>query len=781
MQLEKAILAIVTLLIASQVVAQKQTNHWYFGYQAGLDFSSGIPVAVTDGKLVSIEGSSVMSDADGKLLFYSNGEALWNRKHELMSNGQNLKGDNSSVQSALIIPMPDSPERYYLFTTSFNDGFQYSVVDMSLDGGLGDVVPGKKNVLLSSTGSESQAATRHCNSQDYWILTLVPGNTLVINAYLLCSSGLSGPMTTDFGIPLKDPQQVAHLRFSADGQRLVVSLLFEDSFILDFNKSTGKLALSYRIPGMSQNSEGVYASAFSPDNTKLYQSAWEFQKLPAFCKLVQYDLTAADIFASRVVLDKLDYSYGSPIGYGFRGNLQTGPDGRIYVNRWKQTLPVVTPESPYTLDSLDVINDPNQKGYACHFMRNQVWLNGRPAEIGLPNFLDSFFDKTVRTPFFINADFVADTVCSREPKSFQDLSTSSCQISSWEWTFGDAASGNLNYSTQANPTHRFNDPGIYTVTLKVFSGCAYAEVSKSILVSATPHITLNAGRDTILCKNDVLLLTAQADGGTYRWNDGSGGNTFTVTKPGVYWIEVTDGTCAYRDSVAIQYVAPPSFTLGDDAILCEGQTLKLDVSGEGLTYAWQDGSNAGVYTVVGAGTFWIDVANQACHVRDTIVVSYVTVPDVALPSDTIVCWGKSVLFDIGNPDFQYTWSDNSTLSQFVIVAPGDYWVDYGLKGTSCIRRKDIHVSYEECLDDLFIPNIITPDGDGRNDSFRIEGAEATRWRLRIYNRWGQIITEFADYDQSWAGDGRNSGIYFYTLTSKLSGREFKGILQVNQR
>jgi hypothetical protein len=113
-------------------LAQKEGNIWYFGQNAGLDFNSGSPVALTDGMLNSIEGCASICDANGDLLFYTDGMTVYNKNHGVMPNGTGLLGNSSSTQSAIIVKKPMSNNLYYIFTVdgiSGNaGGLNYSVV-----------------------------------------------------------------------------------------------------------------------------------------------------------------------------------------------------------------------------------------------------------------------------------------------------------------------------------------------------------------------------------------------------------------------------------------------------------------------------------------------------------------------------------------------------------------------------------------------------------------------------------------------------------------------------
>jgi len=144
---------------------QKQGNIWYFGNFAGVDFNPGSPVALLNGQIPSVgnEGSSSIADSSGSLLFYSNGETIWNKNHSVMQNGSGLLGNYSSTQSSIIVPDPANPNKYfYIFTVSsgmccggnISDGLRYSKIDMCLDSTRGGVILNQKNIKLVDTFAE---------------------------------------------------------------------------------------------------------------------------------------------------------------------------------------------------------------------------------------------------------------------------------------------------------------------------------------------------------------------------------------------------------------------------------------------------------------------------------------------------------------------------------------------------------------------------------------------------------------------------------------------------
>ena len=171
--------------------AQLEKNFWHFGKHAGLDFTTTPPTAIAS-ELDVQEGTASISDDQGQLLFYTDGDTVWNRNNTPMPNGHGLKGGLSSTQSSLIVPLPNSLTHYYIFTTGDHgsmQGFKYTIVDMTLDGGLGDIVDGTKNTAIVEEVSEKIAAVLHANCRDYWVITRKRNSNDNL-AYLLTPAGL---------------------------------------------------------------------------------------------------------------------------------------------------------------------------------------------------------------------------------------------------------------------------------------------------------------------------------------------------------------------------------------------------------------------------------------------------------------------------------------------------------------------------------------------------------------------------------------------------------------
>ncbi len=405
---------------ALSVWGQGEANVWYFGFGAGLDFNTVPPTALTNGMLSTDEGCSTICDADGNLLFYSNGEDVYNRNHQIMQNGTGLAGHFSSTQSALIVPKPLSNHLYYIFTTGAEAGFSgafnglnYSIVDMTQDDGKGAVI--EKNVPLIGYTTEKQTAIRHSNGRDIWIVTHLFESDAFYSFLLSCEGIQAQPVISRVGKPHIDPNvgccerisTLGCMKSSPDNQKIAVAWSELKTYdpqagtvigdwhleLFEFDNSSGKLSppgfsVSY---GDNSSNNQSYGICFSPDNTKLYQAV--YQGFPAN-KIFQYDLTAEDIPASRVlIVEESIKAFGT---------MEIGPDGKIYIAR--------TNGHTY----LSVLHQPNLLGTACAYEKDGISLAGINSTWGLPNILYDYSFKPVFD--FFSSD---TTICENETLSLE--------------------------------------------------------------------------------------------------------------------------------------------------------------------------------------------------------------------------------------------------------------------------------------------------------------------------------------------------------------------------
>ena len=230
--MKKLFFVSILILFSSLICFSQKDNYiWYFHDKCGIKFNSdgSPPTALTDGDLGNHhgEGEATLSDNNGNVFFYTDGVAVWNRKHQKMPNGRGLKGNRTSTQAAIIVPKPNSVNLYYIFTTTAlgrADGLCYSIVDMSLDGGLGDI--STKNVLLHTPTTEKVTAVRHDNGLDYWIVTH-DWHSDVFRTFLLTKDGVNlNPVLSKTGSVHtgNENNTTGYLKPSHDGRKIALGI-----------------------------------------------------------------------------------------------------------------------------------------------------------------------------------------------------------------------------------------------------------------------------------------------------------------------------------------------------------------------------------------------------------------------------------------------------------------------------------------------------------------------------------------------------------------------------
>ncbi len=613
--MKKYFLTICFLIGTVLAIAQKQTNIWYFGNRVGLNFNQTPPLALSDGTANSREGSAAMSDNNGKLLFYTNGKIVQNRKHETMPNGTGLLGELSSTNNAVIVPMPGNDSLYYLFTigSAFEEVpvFSYNVVDMKADGGFGSVVT--KNVIVLDTVLEKIAAIRHCNNRDIWVV-IQKWNSDKYYSYLLTAAGFNPmPVVSSTGLLINGQinNSIGTLKFSTKGNKLAACHSFDNDAVqlMDFDNKTGFLSNSIVIyPNAiphQPNFIGVYGAEFSPDGKLLYISANNSDSDPS--TLYQFDITSnnsATILASKQIIAQT-----TP---WFAGGLQIGSDQKIYMTMWNDS-------------ALSVIENPNTYGPGCNFVFNKIYVGpaaGFPLQFGLPTFMQSYFD-TTSNPY----DF------TRLPGNCMDRNITFkinrlSGIDSVKWNFGD-----MGVSQALQPTHTYTAPGFYDVKLIVYKiDCSGLNdtINRKIWIASSGEFL---GADTSSC--NVLSLQIGVEeifGANYLWNTGFTGNKITTTGFADYWLEIDQNGCKMRDTIRVSQMAQPTVSLGIDTSVCRYKPVILKtVSSDYDSYLWSTGETTASIFVNQIGTYHVTVSKNSCQASDTVQV-LIGDCDVYIPS-----------------------------------------------------------------------------------------------------------------------------------------------------
>lgn len=322
---------------------------------------------------------TAFSDKTGELIFYTDGLSVFNRMYSPMPNGSGLNPGEiadewaaaelsyPSVRGALILPALNSDSLFYIFHNgvvwdsggslgSYSNSLYYSLVDLSLQSGLGDVRE-KNHFVVQDTiiGGGGMAACKHANGRDWWLI-VQEAFTNCFYRFLLTPQGLDTLEKQCIGDTLHFNQDRGSNSFTPDGTKYIWSNPFEHLSILNFNRCTGEFSAFRRIYVVDSLTEAdptlVIADgvAISPNSRFLYLSTGS--------ELRQYDLLTNDVAGSEVIIaNTFKDEKGCTVWLS-----QLAPDGKIYLNKFQDDT------------ILHVINDPNQLGSACNFERNALHL-----------------------------------------------------------------------------------------------------------------------------------------------------------------------------------------------------------------------------------------------------------------------------------------------------------------------------------------------------------------------------------------------------------------------
>lgn len=355
---------VVLLTSAALAFSQHEFDNWIFGNGLGLNFSSGSPVVISSA-INGWDNCASISDSAGRLLFYSEGYSLYDKNGNIMPNGSNLHGDTTGGNSATIVKQPGNDSLYFVFTNDdgFNNlhGFGYSVVDMTLNGGLGDVIASRKNIQLVANNTEKVVPILHADGTNIWIVMHENGNN-TFRSFLLTPDGLqTTPIISNVGSSYTGGTDfLGQITVNKQGNRLAVAINSVNKIeLFDFNNYLGLISNPISING-NASSIGV---EFSPDGSKLYTTGLTSPDLTQF-NLTTY--TQSAISASAVKVGNIPASWATYRG----GYLALGPDDKIYV-------------VPTFSSNIGVINNPNVAGTGCNYNGTAIDLSPKTVDAGL--------------------------------------------------------------------------------------------------------------------------------------------------------------------------------------------------------------------------------------------------------------------------------------------------------------------------------------------------------------------------------------------------------------
>lgn len=218
---------------------------------------------------------------------------------------------------------------------------------------------------------------------------------------------------------------------------------------------------------------------------------------------------------------------------------------------------------------------------------------------------------------------------------------------------------------------------------RIISQCDTLLDSIDIKISK-PGSRPQLGQDQTICNgSSKIVLEAGTGFNTYLWQDGSRSPSFVATKPGEYWVQVSD-FCGniFSDTVIIRPWVPVAFSLGGDKTVCNDNPVQITAPLGFLNYRWTPGTGvdfdtARVVNVLPPNDITYIVTAEAtpgCFSRDTINIFKRNAPAIFLGNDTSFCNGQQILLDAGPGFQQYSWNNGSTAQKIIVSVAGSYIV-----------------------------------------------------------------------------------------------------------
>ncbi|HMK26355.1 MAG TPA: T9SS type B sorting domain-containing protein [Chitinophagaceae bacterium] len=688
---------------------QLETKNWFLYDNHIAVTPSGVTTGLPlpgPGVFSTPYGSTSISDAGGNLLFASNGSTIIDRNLAVMPALINVNFF-ASTGKKLIQKIPGSNQYYLFYCTANPPGtvnvrwtLKYAIVDMALNSGNGDVIV--YNQVIDTSLSPSFTLVAGANPSEAWLVTHKHA-TDSFYTYPITAAGLGNTAVKSragTNATLSD-YIFREMKTSFDGKMIAANAyrdysgIFATTYglieVFNFNAINGTLTPRVRTRRTFGYFYTYFSFEFSTDNRVLYSC--QVQRITGiqpcgfgFGAVGQYNLCYSDsiLFERYSMRVASDFQFCGPnITWG---TIQMGANKKIHM--------------PYSGTTVSNINTPNRIGTSCNYVFNAYQLpTTNSTYSAAPTFHHQMMEKAVKN------NIVYEGGCHPNPITFRITNDT---ISSISWNFGDPASPN-NTSTLLSPSHVFSSPGIYTVTAQLYNSqnALIETVTELVEIKDPGRRLLYDYPDTSFCSGGVLNIHLQVVNGIFHWYQlfpGGGGlmnstisDSIRITTSGTYYVEMRQNDCngcIMLDSIHVSVLPKPSFSLGPDRNLCQGDSILLSVNDPDASFLWSTGATTSSIWVNQGGLYWVQAEynNNGCPTRDSVIITQVPGVNFSLPPDTTLCNNQTLLLNPGVPNANYLWQNGSTQPTFLVTMPGTYWVKI-TSANSCTKSDTIIVSY----------------------------------------------------------------------------------------
>lgn len=327
--------------------------------------------------------------------------------------------------------------------------------------------------------------------------------------------------------------------------------------------------------------------------------------------------------------------------------------------------------------------------------------------------------------------------------------------------------------------------GTYEVEVTDANNCKNKDVAA---VSWRPIPNADLGEDVVICPVETADLTAPTGpaplGYSYLWNTGATSQSITVNLNGTYEVSVTDlnNNCVGYDNITVWFPIPQPYELAPIDPVCDNQKAGLDAGDGYLSYEWSDGSTNQVDSVTVAGDYISRVFDGCHYLQDTVTVTFVPTP-VINALDTMVYSQVVVDASGGTAPLQYALNQGNYQDEniFVKVENGTHLIEV-VDANNCIADTTFTLNSNI---EVTVPNFFTPNGDGWNDTWKIDGLQRfPEACIKIYDRYGKLLILMKPDDNGWDGTYMNKPVtsddYWYVVELLPTSKLIKGHFTVKR-
>jgi len=347
---------------------------------------------------------------------------------------------------------------------------------------------------------------------------------------------------------------------------------------------------------------------------------------------------------------------------------------------------------------------------------------------------------------------------------------------------------------QYNPTLNVGTSCYYVV--ETANGCTGPYTEVCVITNPTPTPPVISG-DLTYCEGETAtaLTATPTFGGSIDWFNTSGSLATSTTSytpdislgnQSISATETFNGCVSDASSVDITVNVLPTVDVPDSVSICNRDSVSVTATNNGFDLLWKNGDTTETSWLMSDTTTYVTIVanNPLCGVAvDSVKLIVFDLPYIIAGNDTVIGIGGEVdlwAYAYGYGDIAYEWIPEATDCKtddcaqiYVVPDQATLYIVTATDAHQCHNSDTVLVDisgYQE----IFIPNIFSPNGDGQNDFLEIEGPRLFNYEIQIYDRWGKLVFRSTEQKDKWGGTFKGTPLAEQTFVYTLVGETVLG-------